>query len=360
MTSLDVSMTNVVPNLSLLDTCLDYILHHPEIDRSYLPVELRDHLDARHRDPCYRVNPRYSYIIKLDFDDQLEHHMKPIELYSQPQDRAKCVRAMMEFLCENRHFLSYRRQLGCIVQNKLYEFYFYAHRAQPFYRDWNEFHQRLFGKSLQFTPPQVTHGLDQFPWTCPIHPVTSPPSLANAVDPDPSLIHETIILRPLQLTDAPDLAETSSDPSIQPYCHGPMTRAMATALIQGSSVSREMNSSFIWAIVQRDNHALIGCIGLVNLDPMAHRGQVSYWIDSRIPRQDCGLEAVDMITHWATTTQSLVVVDVIIDATNDYVKDLLQQIGYIPITPTDSIGGQTWRYYYSPSTNSTDPTQLNA
>jgi ribosomal-protein-alanine N-acetyltransferase len=348
-------MTHVVPNLSLLDTCLDYILHHPEIDRSYLPVELQDHLDARRRDPCYRVNPRYSHTIKLDFDDQLEHHMKPVELYSKPQDRAKCVSAVMEFLCENRHFLSYRRQLGCIVQNKLYEFYFHDHRAQLFHRDWNQFHQRLFGKTLQFNPPQITHGLDQFPWTCPTHPVPSSPILANAVDPGTSLIHETIILRPLQLTDAQVLVEMSSHPHIQSYFQGPMTRETETALIRGSSVSREMNSSFIWAIVQRDNHALIGCIGLVNLDPMAHRGQVGYWIDPRIPRQDSGLEAVDMITYWATTTQSLVVVDVIIDGTNDYVKDLLQQIGYIPITPTDSAFGQTWRYYYSPSTDSTDP-----
>lgn len=356
-------MSRKYPNLSLLDTCLGYLIEHPEIVRIDLPGDLQDHLLARAVDPRYRVKPPYNESLELNVEHQLHNYMTQLEQCSDDkiQERAKTVMSMFNFITEHRYFMEYRPKFARIVRDKLYEFYFHQPRAQLFYRDWNGLHRDLFNSDLRFHPPQCSYGIRKLhpvPPDHPVHPVhlvppvhpvppvppvhpVHPVPLVHPIPLDPlamrglkiklpmeSLTHETITLRPFNLTDAAALVEISSDPNVQVNIPVPRNLEEAHEFIQFSQQEWEAGQSSIWAILVKASDQLIGCIGLFQLDLTRRYGQVGYWMDSRIHRQDLGIEAVDLITHWAITQLYLTDLEMMIDPTNDYLKHTIQAVGY--------------------------------
>jgi hypothetical protein len=145
-----------LPNLSLLDACLGHLINHPEIDRSRLPIELHDHLEARQKDPYYRVAPRYNWEIAKHIVDQFNFMAKQFHEIRGKKMKVHHMVTIFQYLVNHRMFLQYHPKFARAAHDKL-------HELQTETRDdyltldispdlWSNFHHTFFGIPLLKLP----------------------------------------------------------------------------------------------------------------------------------------------------------------------------------------------------------------
>ena len=95
----------------------------------------------------------------------------------------------------------------------------------------------------------------------------------------PLLTTERLVLRPLELSDAPKIQQLAGDPNIangtinvpHPYDDG-----VAGQWIGKNIAGWQSQQSAIFAITLKSDNQLVGCIGLHNIEDEA--AQLGYWI----------------------------------------------------------------------------------
>jgi hypothetical protein len=138
-----------LPNLSLLDVCLGHLINHPEIDRSRLPIELHDHLEARQKDPYYRVNPQCNCEIWRHLVDNFKSLVTQFDEFREKKKKVHHMVTIFQYLVEHRILLLYYPKLARAFQDKLYEIQTETHDdhltlgISP--DVWSNFHHTFFG-----------------------------------------------------------------------------------------------------------------------------------------------------------------------------------------------------------------------
>ena len=286
-------MSDYRPNLSLLDSCLGYLIKHPEIDLSSLPSELLEHLNARNDDSKYRVNPEYNRAIEYEITPTIQKYLDDVSLISlaDTPTRARKIIELYEYICRHRFFLNYNVKFGLTTRNKLNELYFNP-AARPYHHEWNRLHHFLFGSKIRMDPPQHSYGVRGMKQPKP----TANGQVSRIPHLTKPLIEGWIELRPLEESDSTALSELSSDPQFRQFIPVPASQDEARKFIQLSQSERHASKSCLWAIVLVETQQLIGCIGLFQIHWAQSRGQIGYWIDPTIPNQDISSTAIRLVS----------------------------------------------------------------
>lgn len=97
----------------------------------------------------------------------------------------------------------------------------------------------------------------------------------------PTLATERLLLRPMTLTDAPEVQRLAGDYDVAanaldiPY---PYPDGVAGSWIAGHEEGFVFGEMVVFAVTPADDDLLIGAIGLMNIDRRHRRGELGYWI----------------------------------------------------------------------------------
>jgi RimJ/RimL family protein N-acetyltransferase len=111
---------------------------------------------------------------------------------------------------------------------------------------------------------------------------------------------ERLILRPFELTDAAQVQKLAGDIEVAkttlsiPY---PYPDGAAESWISGCRERSQSGDGFAFAMVTKDQPALIGCIS-INLTKQHNRGELAYWVGRPYWRQGYAAEAAKQVIHF--------------------------------------------------------------
>jgi RimJ/RimL family protein N-acetyltransferase len=331
-----------LPNLSLIDACLGYLIKHPEIDQTPLPQDLHDHLAARSIDPTYRIKPPYN----RSFEREVTHNIKrSLNQYTKKETATEQVRltiVLFTYICEHAHFVHYNSDFARLVRSKLRHLAFHNSKARSYFQEWQQFHRRLFGVSIHLSPPQYSDGLSQLnSMSLSSESTTSSSgSPGSPESPDPTgtpITNDQIELRPLVESDTEALFAMVHESELKELLPCLLTRLSVQHFIHLSHQNRHCGKNWIMGIVQVSTRRLIGLIGLSQLDLDESRARVSYWIDSSIQEQKLGCQALRLFCSRAQELLNLERLDIVIDLMNIFTKDMVRRAGF-------SNEGTLWHY----------------
>ncbi|MDO6705916.1 GNAT family N-acetyltransferase [Photobacterium sp. 1_MG-2023] len=122
----------------------------------------------------------------------------------------------------------------------------------------------------------------------------------------PLLTTERLLLRPLQLADAPRIQKLAGAPEIAlgttniPY---PYDSGMAGQWIGRALAGWEQGTLAIFAMTLRDTEQLIGCIGLHHIDNQT--AQLGFWLGVPFWHQGYCSEAACCVVHYGFSSLKL-------------------------------------------------------
>lgn len=111
-----------------------------------------------------------------------------------------------------------------------------------------------------------------------------------------------LILRPSSMDDAERLTELLQDPEIArwtasiPY---PFTIEHAREFLSIRANDDASGSSFVWAITDRDDGALMGAMGLHDVERDRGRAELGYWLGADYRGNGFAAEAARRVISWA-------------------------------------------------------------
>ena len=105
--------------LSLTDTCIHYLIHHPEIPVLSLPLELQEHIEKRKEDSHYRVIPMYSVDKYQIFRTAIFVYVDRMENTTGKGDKINLVLEMIKVIDDDLDSLRYIWKFGARVREKL-------------------------------------------------------------------------------------------------------------------------------------------------------------------------------------------------------------------------------------------------
>lgn len=111
--------TTQIRFLSLIDTCIHYIIHHPEISTISLPLELQEHMEKRRSDEMYRVLPAYSLGDYQIVSNEIIRYLDRIALTNRKDNRINAIIDMLKFVDENLDILRYDHKYANTLRKKL-------------------------------------------------------------------------------------------------------------------------------------------------------------------------------------------------------------------------------------------------
>ena len=124
----------------------------------------------------------------------------------------------------------------------------------------------------------------------------------------PTLATERLLLRPFNLTDAPEVQRLAGDRAIADTTLNiphPYEAGMAEAWIAKHAKNFAEGIEITFAITRKSDGALIGAISLMRLTP-AHQAELGYWIGKPFWTQGFCTEAANAVLRYAFTELSLV------------------------------------------------------
>ena len=105
--------------ISLMDICIHYLIHRPEISTAQLPSELREHIENRKKDEFYRVLPSYSIKKVHEFNDPMEECLNRLYITKGKDNRIKIVLEILQFADENFDSWRYYQGFSATMRQKL-------------------------------------------------------------------------------------------------------------------------------------------------------------------------------------------------------------------------------------------------
>ena len=105
--------------ISLIDICIHYLIHRPEISTSQLPSELQDHIKNRRGDDYYRVLPAYSTGHLNKINDLITEHLNRCYSTKGKDNKIKILLEMFQCADENFDSWRYLQQFSATMRKKL-------------------------------------------------------------------------------------------------------------------------------------------------------------------------------------------------------------------------------------------------
>ena len=143
-----------------------------------------------------------------------------------------------------------------------------------------------------------------------------------------SLSGERVCLRPSQVEDAADIAESCQDPDIPRFTMMPeaLSEAQAQEWVE-QRLAQWDQGLFAFAITLPPSDRCIGQMGLL-LESQFRRGEAFYWLDRRFRGRGIASEALDLITDWAFAEHGLARVHLVTHLDNPASQRVAQRCGY--------------------------------
>jgi RimJ/RimL family protein N-acetyltransferase len=318
-----------IPDLSLVDVCLAWLLQHPEVDRKHLPLHLQSYITAREQDEKYRVQPPYDQHYHCEFTQNLyemymqfdnEHHLLT------SRERIQFLFNLLTYIHDHIKYLWYNPKFAQVLQNKHREFGFHNPTAQRYFDELNKFHCILFGSHLQMSPPQYSYGFSYLNPLFPLEPSTQLPwALHHTIT---SISDGHLDLRPLEISDGEALLSSYGGSNLSQKLHLPQTPAGTRDWIQLGHQYRQCGNAWILGIFQVKTQQLIGVMGLFHLDLDTLEGLIGYWIDPTFYDQKLGCRALKLFYSWVQELLNLECLEILVDSDNDYTRVIIQEAGF--------------------------------
>lgn len=108
--------------LSLIDTCIHYLIHHTEISISSLPSELHEHIQKRKDDSFYRVLPEYSIEKHHSFVELLNNHLIRLRDTDGKDNKITIAIEIFRYFDDHLESLRYFWNDSDIIKQKLIKF----------------------------------------------------------------------------------------------------------------------------------------------------------------------------------------------------------------------------------------------
>ena len=108
--------------LSLIDTCIYYLVSHPEISTSSLPSKLQEHIWKHEDDPYYRVLPQYSYEIYQSFSNPIFEYYRQLDHTVGEANRINIVSELLQYIDGNLNCMRYLPRFSNTIFRKLIDF----------------------------------------------------------------------------------------------------------------------------------------------------------------------------------------------------------------------------------------------
>ena len=108
--------------ISLIDTCIHYLIHHPEVPLLQLPVELQEHIQKRKNDSFYRVLPEYSIEKRRDFVKPLNNHLIRQQDTDGKDNKITIAIEILRYLDDHIDSLRYLCNESDVIKQKLIKF----------------------------------------------------------------------------------------------------------------------------------------------------------------------------------------------------------------------------------------------
>jgi len=149
--------------------------------------------------------------------------------------------------------------------------------------------------------------------------------------PFPVLDTARLTLRRALPSDAADLLEMRSDPTVMQYIPRPLATCEEDVrdLINMIDGFIESNERINWAIEWKATGKVLGLIGYVNIKPPHYRAEVGYSLTRAWHRRGIMREALSAVIQYGFADMKLHSIEAIIDAENDASGKLLEDAGFV-------------------------------
>lgn len=150
-------------------------------------------------------------------------------------------------------------------------------------------------------------------------------------DPYPILETPRLVLRAVEVDDAPAMFRLRSDPRVMRFIGRPLAKTLddAAALITAVRERVGAGDALNWAITLRGRAELVGTIGFVRLSPEHYRGELGYLLDPTLWGQGLMREAGDAVLTHGFGVQRFHSVEARVEPANQASIALLRRIGFV-------------------------------
>ena len=146
----------------------------------------------------------------------------------------------------------------------------------------------------------------------------------------PDLADDVIWLRPPALADVDAITAAVQDPAIPRFTRipSPYTRDDAVAWVGSATAGWQRGDQAGFVIVDRATEALVGGIGVHQLDTRAGPPFVGYWVDAAARGRGVATRAVRLVVGWALGPLGLTQLTAWVYADNAVSPRVLERVGF--------------------------------
>jgi RimJ/RimL family protein N-acetyltransferase len=159
----------------------------------------------------------------------------------------------------------------------------------------------------------------------------------------PDLHDDRIALRPPAPSDVGAITAAVQDPDIPRFTMvpAPYTAADAVTFVGRTVSSWRSGRDATFVIVDRATGALLGAIGLHEIDDAAGTAQVGYWVDAAARRRGVATRALSLVTGWARDELGLRRVVALVFTDNPWSRRVVERVGFVlEAGPPTEVGHQ--------------------
>lgn len=120
--------------------------------------------------------------------------------------------------------------------------------------------------------------------------------------PQPPLRTQRVLLRPWLPTDVEALVAAFDDPQILRFSWSAdeaWTPAAARQYLDGQEPARRLGREISWAVVGPATDVLLGCVCLYDVDAIAGRASIGYWLAAPARGRGVASTSVRLVCAWA-------------------------------------------------------------
>lgn len=150
--------------------------------------------------------------------------------------------------------------------------------------------------------------------------------------PYPILTTDRMLLRAIDLMDAPQLLRLRSEPQTMKYLDKQPLQSLAEAELLIEKISEDIanNNGITWAMALKEQPTLlIGTIGFWRLMKNHYRAEIGYMLLPEYCKKGLMKEAADAVIDYGFTHMNLHSIEANINPANDASEALLKNLGFI-------------------------------
>jgi RimJ/RimL family protein N-acetyltransferase len=146
----------------------------------------------------------------------------------------------------------------------------------------------------------------------------------------PDLHDDLVALRPPAPSDVDAITAAVQDPEIPRYTMvpSPYTAADAVAFVDKAVSSWRSGTDASFVVVDRTSGALLGAIGLHQLDAEARQAHVGYWVAAAARGRGVATRALTLVAGWALGPVGLRRVRALVFTDNPWSQRVLEKAGF--------------------------------